>query len=194
MALSPSCPCRRIFPHLALSTWFPTINCFRNNKREAQASCSFAKFSEEEQEPLSVDDVIDLPAKKQRSNLDFEEGLAVLSAEEDTEFDDFDEFFLAQYKTGPSIDHVLAEKVNASLCRKADKEMLGTLIKKFPLPGNIRNIKTPAMNKELRKLNRGPTQRDFRIAKLEKKNVISQRDHVADECVSTIFSEAQKGS
>ena len=30
-------------------------------------------------------------------------------------------------------------------------------------------------------------------AKLEKKNVISQRDHVVDECVSTIVSETQKG-
>ena len=71
----------------------------RNNKREAQASCSFAQFNEEEQEPLSDDDVIDPPAKKQRSNLDFEEDLAVLSAVEDAEFDNFDEFFLAQDKT-----------------------------------------------------------------------------------------------
>ena len=63
-------------------------------------------------------------------NLDFEEDLTVLSAEEDAEFDDFDEFFLAQDKTGPSIDQVLAEKVNAGLCRKADKEMLGKLMKK----------------------------------------------------------------
>ena len=30
-------------------------------------------------------------------------------------------------------------------------------------------------------------------AKLEKQNVISQRDHVVDECVSTIVSETQKG-
>ena len=50
--------------------------------------------------------MIDLPAKKQRSNPDFEEDLAVLSAEEDAGFDDFDEFFLAEDKTGPSIDQV----------------------------------------------------------------------------------------
>ena len=86
--------------------------------------------------------MIDPPAKTQRSNLDFEEDLAVLSAEEDAEFDDCDEFFLAHDKTGPSIDQVLAEKVNAGLCRKADKEMLGKLIKKkFPRPGNITNSK-----------------------------------------------------
>ena len=30
------------------------------------------------------------------------------------------------------------------------------------------------------------------LAKLEKKNVIRQRDHVADECVSTIFLRPQK--
>ena len=78
----------------------------RNTKREAQASCSFVQFSEEEQEPLTDDDMIDLPAKKQRSNPDFEEDLAVLSAEEDAGFDDFDEFFLAEDKTGPSIDQV----------------------------------------------------------------------------------------
>ena len=43
----------------------------RKNEREAQASCFFAKFSEEEQEPLRDDGIIDPPAKKQRSNLDF---------------------------------------------------------------------------------------------------------------------------
>ena len=94
--------------------------------------------------------MIDPPAKKQKTNLDFDEDLAVLSAEEDAELDDFDEFILAQDKTGPSIDQVLAEKVNAGLYRKADK-MLGKLIKKFPLPGNIRNLKTPAINTELKK-------------------------------------------
>ena len=88
-------------------------------------------------------------------------------AEEDAEFDEFDEFFLAQDKTGPGIDQVLAKKVNAVLCRKADTEMLGRLIKKFPRPGIIANLKTPAINKELRKLNRAPKQRDFRIAKLQ---------------------------
>ena len=73
-----------------------------------------------------------------RSNLDLEEDLAVLSAEEGAEFDDFDEFFLAQVKTGPSIGPVLTEKVNAGLCRKVDKEMLGKLIKnKCPPSGNI---------------------------------------------------------
>ena len=77
--------------------------------------------------------MIDPPAKKQRSSLDCEEDPAVLSAEEDAEFHDFDE--LAQDKTGPSIDHVLAEKVNTGLCRKADTEMLGKLIEKFPRPG-----------------------------------------------------------
>ena len=75
----------------------------RNTKREAQASCSFVQFSEEEQEPLTDDDMIDLPAKKQKPNLDFEEELAVLPAEEDVEFDDFGEFFLSQDKTGPII-------------------------------------------------------------------------------------------
>ena len=102
----------------------------RNNKREAQASCSFAQFSEEEQETLRDDAIIDPPAKKQRSNLDFEEDLAVLSAEQEAEFNDFGEFILAQDKTGPSIDQVLAEKVNAGLCRKAHKQVLGKLIKK----------------------------------------------------------------
>ena len=71
-------------------------------------------------------------------------------AEEDAEFDDFDEFFLAQDKTGPSIDQVLAENVNASLCRKTDREMVGNLIiikkiKKFSRPGNIPNLKTPVI-------------------------------------------------
>ena len=46
-----------------------------NNKREAQASCSFAQFSEEVQEPLRDDDMIDPPAKKRKFNLDFEEDL-----------------------------------------------------------------------------------------------------------------------
>ena len=95
--------------------------------------------------------MIDLPAKKQRSNPDFEEDLAVLSAEEDAGFDDFDEFFLAEDKTGPSIDQVLAEKLTAGLCRKADKEMLAKLIiikKKFPRPGNITNLKTPTINEK----------------------------------------------
>ena len=63
--------------------------------------------------------MIDPPAKKQRSNLDFEEDLAVLSAVEDAEFDNFDEFFLAQDKTWPSIDHVLTEKVNAGFAVQA---------------------------------------------------------------------------
>ena len=65
-----------------------------------------------------------------------EEDLTVLSAEEGAEFGDFDEFFLAHIKTGPSIDQVLAEEVIAGLCRKADKEMLRKLIeKKCPRPG-----------------------------------------------------------
>ena len=102
--------------------------------------------------------MIDPPAKKQKPHLDFEEDLAVLYVEEDVEFDDFDEFFLAQDKTRPSIDQVLAEKVNAGLCRKGDREMLGELIKKFPRPGNILNHKTHVMNKELRKMNRAPKQ------------------------------------
>ena len=41
------------------------------------------------------------------------------------------------------------------------------MIKKFPRPKNIPNLKTPVINKELRKLNRAPKQRDFRIAKLQ---------------------------
>ena len=45
--------------------------------------------------------------------------------------------------------------------------MLGKLIKKCPRPGNIPNLKTPAINKELRKLNRAPKQRDFPIPKLQ---------------------------
>ena len=45
--------------------------------------------------------------------------------------------------------------------------MLGKLIKKIPRPGNILNLKTPAINKELRKLYRALKQRDFRIAKLQ---------------------------
>ena len=139
----------------------------RHNKRETQASCNFAQFSEEEQESLRDDDIIDPPAKKQRSNLHFEEDLAVFSAEEDAEFDDFDLFFVTQDKTGSSMDQVLAEKLNAGLCRKADKEMLGKLIKNFPRPGNIPDRKTRTKNKELRKLNRAPKQRDFRIAKLQ---------------------------
>ena len=48
----------------------------------------------------SDDDMIDPPAKKQKTNLDFDEDLAVLSAEEDAELDDFDEFILAQIKLG----------------------------------------------------------------------------------------------
>ena len=139
----------------------------RNNKRETQASCNFAQFSEEEQESLRDDDIIDPPAKKQRSNLHFEEDLAVFSAEEDAEFDDFDLFFVAQDKTGSSMDQVLAEKVNAGLCRIADMEMLGKLIKNFPRPGNIPDLKTRTINKELRKLNSAPKPRDFRIAKLQ---------------------------
>ena len=113
----------------------------RNNKREAQASCSFAPFSEEEQEPLRDDNMIDPPAKTHRSNLDFEEDLTVLSAEEDAEYEDFDWFFLAEDKIGSSIDQVLAEEVDAGLCRKADKEMLGKLIFfLIPCPGNITNL------------------------------------------------------
>ena len=68
---------------------------------------------------------------------------------------------LAQDKTGPNIDQVLAENVNAGLCRKVDKEMLGKLIKKFQRPGSIANLKTPVINKEPRKLNRTPKQKDF---------------------------------
>ena len=110
----------------------------RKNEREARASCFFAKFSEEELKPLRDDDIIDPPAKKQRYNLDLEEDFSDLSAEEGAEFGDFDEFFLAQVKTGPSIDQVLTEEVNAVLFRKADKEMLRELIeKKCPRPGNI---------------------------------------------------------
>ena len=45
--------------------------------------------------------------------------------------------------------------------------MLEKLIKKFPRPGNITSLKKPAMNKERRKLNSAPKQRDFRIAKLQ---------------------------
>ena len=49
----------------------------KSNKREEQALCSFAQFREEEQEPLSDDAMTDPPAKKQRSNINFKEDLAV---------------------------------------------------------------------------------------------------------------------
>ena len=41
----------------------------RNNERDAQASCSFSQFCEEEQESLRDDDMIDPPAKKQNTIL-----------------------------------------------------------------------------------------------------------------------------
>ena len=40
------------------------------------AACSSAHFSREAQYPPSDDDMVDPPAKEQRSNLDFEENLA----------------------------------------------------------------------------------------------------------------------
>ena len=96
--------------------------------------------------------MVDRSAKKQRSNLDFEEDLALLSfflsfvfsffrsffpsfflfAEGDEESYDFDDFFLALDQTGPNTQQASAEKVNAGLCRNADREMLGELLKKFP--------------------------------------------------------------
>ena len=47
---------------------------------------------------LAVKGLIMMIMKKRICNLGFEEDLAVLSAEEDAEFDDFDKFFLAQDK------------------------------------------------------------------------------------------------